>query len=574
MDVAGKNVPVLTLAANTVNLDFAIPDSFTQLTGAYATIFVRDGDDFVRITTSHKKEDGQRAIGTTLDHAHPAYRALLAGGTYVGSASLFGGQYMTHYEALRNRAGEVVGVLYVGINFSDSMRLLGAGIKSIKLGDNGGFYVVNARQGKDLGKALVHRLHEGENLLQLHDEAGNAFVQTMLAKGAGVMHYADRAAAGQPLREHIAAFTMIKDWQLLLVGDAYLDEITASATRQRNIAILIGLLLVIIVTGLLYAIIRKLVAAPFGTALRAVEKVGGGDLTGELVATSHDESGLLLASLQAMTGHLSHVVGDVRHGMEVITAISSEVAAGNIELSARTEQQAAALEQTATSMEQMNASVRKNAESALGAQRLAREASDTAGSCGAAVAQVVNKMDGITASSKRIADITGVVDAIAFQTNILALNAAVEAARAGEQGRGFAVVATEVRTLAQRSSAAAKEIKHLIGESLEQVLEGADLAGRARATMLEVVEAIDRTTRTIDEISAATQEQAIGIDQINRAVVQLDQVTQQNAALVEEAAAAAQTMKTQSQHLAAVVQFFVVDNAPPVRAPLKLPAYG
>ena len=395
-------------------------------------------------------------------------------------------------------------------------------------------------------------------MLEAKDDAGQPFVQTMLTMANGLIRYTEAGKNGQPARARIAAFSTVPGWQMLIVGDAYLEEITAGATRQRNQAAMMGLLVLIVLTALLNVIIRRLVARPFQNALEAVETVGSGNLTRRIEARTEDESGRLLISLQKMTDRLATVVTEVRSGTHAIEDLSAEVASGNLELSARTEQQAAALEQTASSMEEMNASVRHNAENAINAQTLSRQASNTAREGGIAVEQVVAKMDAITASSKRIADITGVVDSIAFQTNILALNAAVEAARAGEHGRGFAVVATEVRTLAQRSSAAAKEIKDLINESLEQVSSGALLAQRAGLTMGDVVGAIVKATETIDEISAATQEQATGIDQINQAVAQLDQVTQKNAALVEEAAAAAQTMKEQAKRLSEVVEFFTV----------------
>ena len=566
VDVAGRRAPAMSLDGEAVSLNFDLVDSFTALTGAYATIFVRQGDDFVRVTTSHKKEDGNRAIGTVLDRGHPAYARLLNGQGYAGSASLFGGQYMTHYTPVLDKAGAVIGVLYVGLDFTESVKLLGQGIKALKLGQDGGFYVLSARPGKDLGKVLVHREQEGGNFLQAKDMAGQPFVQTMLSQANGLLRYTEPGSKGAKPRERIAAFTTVKDWQMLVVGDAYLDEVTAGAISQRNEAIFMGVLMVLVLTALLVFIIRKLVALPFGYALQAVETVGTGDLTGMVVVTSRDESGRLLASLQTMTARLSTVVTEVRSGTKEIGSISALVAAGNIELSARTEQQAAALEQTASSMEQMNASVRQNAENALKAHALSRDASDTARVGGQAVGQLVAKMDGIKAAATRIADITSVVDMIAFQTNILALNAAVEAARAGEHGRGFAVVASEVRNLAQRSSTAAKEIKQLINESLEQVSTGVTLAQGAGRTMDAVVEAIVKAHGTIDEISHATQEQASGIDQINRAVAQLDQVTQQNATLVDDAAVASQTMNAHAQQLAGLVEFFLVSPAEPVQS--------
>jgi methyl-accepting chemotaxis protein len=260
----------------------------------------------------------------------------------------------------------------------------------------------------------------------------------------------------------------------------------------------------------------------------------------------------------------------VRTGTDTIAAASSQIASGNLELSSRTEQQAGSLEETASSMEEMTSTVKQNADNARQANQLAISASEVAVKGGAVVSQVVDTMDSINASSKKIVDIIGVIDGIAFQTNILALNAAVEAARAGEQGRGFAVVASEVRNLAQRSAAAAKEIKILIGDSVEKVDIGAKLVDQAGSTMQAVVESIKSVTDIMGEITAASQEQTSGIDQINQAITQMDQVTQQNAALVEEAAAAAGALQDQAGSLAQVVSVFTMNSThAAVVAPLQ-----
>jgi len=274
-----------------------------------------------------------------------------------------------------------------------------------------------------------------------------------------------------------------------------------------------------------------------------------------------------------MNANLLRIVGEIRTGTEAIATSSSEIATGNQDLSARTEQQASSLEETASSMEELTSTVRQNADNARQANQLAMTAVDVAAKGGDMVSQVVDTMSAIDASSKKIVDIIAVIDGIAFQTNILALNAAVEAARAGEQGRGFAVVATEVRSLAQRSAAAAKEIKDLIGDSVAKVETGSALVDQAGRTMEDVVSSIRRVTDIVAEISAASSEQTAGIEQVNQAITQMDQVTQQNAALVEEAAAASQSMHDQSRHLSrAVSEFRVTSAAAPAKAQPVLPA--
>ncbi|MDH0094426.1 methyl-accepting chemotaxis protein [Achromobacter mucicolens] len=337
--------------------------------------------------------------------------------------------------------------------------------------------------------------------------------------------------------------------------DARAVEIEASYGNANLWMIVIGSIAV--VCGLLMSVLlTRSITRPLSDAVRVARTVAANDLTSTIVARSGDEIGQLMMALESMNANLAATVARIRTGVDSIASASGEIAAGNTDLSSRTEQQAASLEETAASMEQLSSTVKQNADSAKQANQLAAAASETASRGGATVSEVVSTMSAISASSVKISDIVSVIDGIAFQTNILALNAAVEAARAGEQGKGFAVVAAEVRTLAQRSAQAAKEIKVLIEDTVQKIGQGSGSAERAGATMQEIVSSVQRVTDIMGEIAAASAEQADGIEQVNRAVAQMDEVTQQNAALVEEAAAAAGSMQDQSADLTRAVSAF------------------
>jgi methyl-accepting chemotaxis protein-2 (aspartate sensor receptor) len=563
VDVAGKQVPTLKNGDKPLNLDFSAPDRFTKETGGNATIFVASGDDFVRVTTSVRKENGDRAVGTVLDHASPAYAQVKAGKPYVGLVTLFGKQTITDYEPVRDASGKVIAVLYVGVDISADLAVLKERIKNMKVGDTGYFYVLNAAPGKNYGELVVHPNKQGENILASRDSSGREFVREMLESKDGMTSYPWQNPDDAKPRTRVVAYSLFKDWNWLIAGGTYEDEIVREADSLRNRAILSGLLALAVFAVVLQAVMKRTVTRPLTAARDAAVRMAEGDLTVTLDAKGQDEIARLAAAMNQIGKGLSTVVGQVRSGAEQILNASSEISSGNLDLSTRTEQQAATLAVTANSMQDLTETVRQNAGDAHQANQLAVNTSVVAQEGGRMVSQVIERMEAIKASSGRITDIIGVIDGIAFQTNILALNAAVEAARAGEQGRGFAVVASEVRNLAQRSAAAAKEIKALIQASGAEVDAGSQLVQDAGTTMAEVLHSAEQVTGIMARISAASTEQTGGIEDINRAIGEMDQATQHNAALVEEASAAAQAMQEQAEQLARAVRLFKLDDAQP-----------
>lgn len=434
-----------------------------------------------------------------------------------------------------------------------------ARIKEMRYGSSG-YVIVNQSSGMTLmHPALPSQI--GKNMIEARDGAGKYFIREIIdvaGKGGGYVTYEYLKPETQKPTPKISYVRRFAPWDWNLITGVYSDDIDDTfhgiLLRSAMMVLLIGGALTLVVTGITRSIRRDLGGEP-RYAAEIVGLVANGDLTHPVSTRPGDKQSLLMA-MARMQQNLASVVGRIRGGADALTTAAQQIASGNVDLSSRTEEQAASLQETAASMQQLTTTIRHNSEYAGEASRLAVNASDIASHGGDLMGRVISTMRGISASSQKVGDIIGLIDGVAFQTNILALNAAVEAARAGEQGRGFAVVAAEVRMLAQRSSAAAKEIKGLIAESTGKVGDGAALVTQAGDAMSGIMDAIVKVRKIVEEISTASLEQSTGVEQVNHAITQMDEVTQQNAALVEQIAAAATMMAEQTGQLVESVALF------------------
>ncbi|WP_088706592.1 methyl-accepting chemotaxis protein [Noviherbaspirillum denitrificans] len=438
-------------------------------------------------------------------------------------------------------------------------------IKSLRYGGNEYFWI-NDMQPKMVMHPIKPEL-DGKDLSENKDPTGKRlfveFADTVRKSESGFVFYLwPMPGKDQPVQK-VSYVKGFAPWGWVIGSGVYLDTVDAAVLVRVETFSVGTLLLAALLVGICLVIARGLLKQLGGEpeyAADVTHRIAQGDLTVDIVLKPGDSSSLLHA-IKGMRDSIASIVSQVRAGTDTIANASSEIAAGNMDLSARTDQQASSLEETASSMEELTSTVKQNADNAMQANGMAQSAAEIALKGGMVVSQVVDTMSSINESSKKIVDIISVIDGIAFQTNILALNAAVEAARAGEQGRGFAVVAAEVRNLAQRSSTAAKEIKALIGDSVEKVNAGTRYVNEAGETMHEIVESVKRVTDIMAEITAASREQSAGIEQVGLAINQMDEATQQNAALVEEAAAAAASLQEQAHSLKEIVCLFTVDEA-------------
>jgi|UniRef100_D5X0H1 methyl-accepting chemotaxis protein len=495
VELGGKMLPDLQFGKTSEVNQFGLVDGVTKLFGGTATLFVRSGDDFVRVSTNVKKPDGTRAIGTLLDPKGKVIADIRDGKAFYGVVQILDNPYITGYEPMRDASGKIIGIWYVGYK---------AQIDAIK---------------NEVSKLQL--LYGGN--LDVTDKSGKVIFAT-----------SNMPAQINP-DDWITSSKAIPGWGFT-VTTRYAKSVVASHTWERVLPILMGgSIMVLLILGVTAFLLRRLVIRPLAEAVSVAQRVAEGDLSVRVASTSKDETGQLLAALGEMVGRLTSVIGSVRSSAEQLLSASTQVSATSQSLSQSSSEQAASVEETSATLEQATASIRQNADNARLTDSMAQQAAGQAREGGAAVQGTVSAM-------QSIAERISIIDDIAYQTNMLALNAAIEAARAGEHGKGFAVVAAEVRKLAERSQVAAKEIGDLATSTVKQ-------AGAAGSLIAQMAPNISKTSDLVQEITAASEEQATGMQQINQAVAQLSAVTQQNASASEQLAATAEEMNAQAQAL-------------------------
>ena len=542
--VGASEAPVLLYDRRPVNLDFSSVDRFSSLTGGVATIFVRQGDDFLRITTSLKKEDNStRALGTLLGKTHPAYERLMKGEEYVGKAHLFGRDYMAKYVPIKD-IGQVIGILFVGMDFTDEVKTLKEKIRSIKIGKTGYPYILDAREGDVKGNLVVHPAKEGQNILLSQDAKGREFIKEIIDSREGIISYPwlNKEAGETSARDKIVAYTYFEDWKWVVCAGSYIDELVEDSTALRN-ALIAGTVVVIgIIVLLLNFVIRRLVSQPLAELAHAVHGVSSGDLTLRLEARSNDEVGALTRDTNSMIESLNAMIHSIlaasHNVLSTVNALKSH-ANSSTEGAKKQSEQAAQIATAAEEMSQTITDIAKNAstssetsskamETALQGKDVAEGAVKTIDTVYTSTVELAGMMEKLNSRTSEIGNIVTVINGIAEQTNLLALNAAIEAARAGEQGRGFSVVADEVKKLAERTISATAEISEKIGavqEESRQTMSSMNGASTevTRATeyikqlgdsLGHIVGAVNKTRDEITQIATAVDEQSAASEEV------------------------------------------------------------
>ncbi|WP_199173200.1 methyl-accepting chemotaxis protein [Pollutimonas subterranea] len=553
----GGEVPLMVVEDRIVNGDVDTLLRINANTGADPAIIVRSGDKWVRVATLLRDGQGNIRLGSTVDSKDLLARTLDSGEPYSGLVQRNGKWYAMSIKPLKDDSGNVYGGFSVRVDVHAQVDAVLQTVAKAKVAEYGSLGILQrSSDGKQWLQVAGSQGKPGEPLAASMPAGDVATLERLYAQPSGF----SGLNMGTENTARFMAWRTVENWNWILYGVG--DQNAFLLKSYEHLAIQLALMLVgTLLISLLVGFGVSRILRPVRQVIEIMERLGAGDLSNridDVPAKSKNEVHALLDNLKRTQRNLERAISAVRAGVDEINVGATEIASGNADLSSRTEQQAASLQETAASMDQLAATVKQNTDHARQATALADTASDVAHRGGQAVAGVVETMQRISASSGKIGEIVGVIDSIAFQTNILALNAAVEAARAGEQGRGFAVVAAEVRSLAQRSAEAAKEIKKLIENSLSEIDDGAGQVEGAGRTMEELLSSVGRVTQIMKEIASASEEQSMGIDQVNLAVSQMDEVTQQNAALVEQAAAAAGSLQDQARYLANSVAIFKV----------------
>jgi len=585
VDSGGKSLPALRIGDHLINNSNAEVDRFTAETGSLATVFVKDGNEWVRVATSVKKEDGSRAVGSPLDHNSPAYASLNAGQTYTGPAQLFGRDFMTRYTPLKNEAGQVVAAMFVGEEFTESLAALRQKVMSIRFGESGYIYAFDAKN--EPGRMMIHPKAQGKNLLDVKDKDGVAFNRIMLEQKQGMVHYHwAMPESKEEARPKLAVFAPFERWGWIVAASSYEDEF-ASQLLDVRLRLVAGIVFIIALLSIVtFWAGRSWVAKPLAYAVSAIRRVADGDLTVHIEAKNQDEVGELLQAADEMSVRLRGMVGDIEHSLASLAQQATLLVNISQDVSSASGEQNSAASAMAACVEEMSSSISQVARHAGVARQMATEANNksqngvvvvneatrTMGQIADAVRQAggtVSQLDGL---SERIAEVVTVIRDIADQTNLLALNAAIEAARAGEAGRGFAVVADEVRKLAERTTQSTLQItdtvskiqqgarmavEHMEG-GVRQVDAGVSSANMAANSLLDIQDGAQQVGGAIAGISDALSEQDAASRDIALNVEKIAQQADGNHGKAKSAAQAASALLTLADALRAGISRFKV----------------
>lgn len=565
VEVGGHSAPMLTSFGRVLNNSFDIVDHYTDRTNDPVTLFARDGQDFIRVSTSLKKADGTRAIGTLLDRDSASYKQLMADKPYIGTANLFGTPYITKCKPIHDDEGRVIGAWFLGVGIAEQMAQLKAQIRELGRGETGYAMLVDSQN----GRVVAGGPYEGQAISDIPVAGDDQPFAALLQNAKGEIHYQPQ---GDDTRARTTYYLSYPAWHWVIASTVVNQEVEAGIASLKNQALWITLLVAIALAALFYGLLRLMLGRPLARVVRMAEGLAGGDLTRRMDTGRHDEIGQLITAMNGIGEGLSEIVYKVRRSVSTLSHGAETIARDTNSLSERSDQAASSLQQTSASLEQITATVENTATSADRARTLSDETADLARSGNAAMDDARSSMQTINQSAEKIGEILTLMDSLAFQTNILALNASVEAARAGEHGRGFAVVAQEVRGLADRTAQAAGDIRTLIEQSTADARTGDTQVTLAADRVAEILNAVSHVQSVVAEISQGAAQQNEGIQQINTAVNELDTTTQQNAGMVEDSSKAAQTIRDQSNALAELVARLKVSDEGEARDDLASPA--